>query len=166
MTEVANELLGRIDAVEERLKELAVTDPVPPGLTRADLPSGERWDWGQAWAHLAEFVPYWIGEVRTILARTGEGGGPVAFGRTKADPDRIRAIERDRHADPRELMARVAGHVAELRQLTRALGDDDWAVVARHPTLGEMSISEIFEEFLVGHLEQHADQLEELTVGE
>jgi len=163
MSETANEFVARIDAVEERLKELVVTDPPPTGLTRPDLPSGERWDWGQVWAHLAEFVPYWVGEIQAILA--SEGVRPT-FGRTKTDPERIAAIERDRHADPRELMARIAGHVAELRQLTRALGDDDWAIVAIHPTLGDMSMPEIFEEFLVGHLEQHADQLEELTVGE
>ena len=109
-------------------------------------------------------MPYWVGEVRAILA--GEGTRPVPFGRTKTDPERVAAVERDRHADPRELMARIAGHVAELRQLARALGDDDWGIVATHPTLGEMAMSEIFDEFLVGHLEQHADQLEELRVGD
>jgi hypothetical protein len=164
MIDSANEFLGRIDGVEERLKELATTDPIPTGLTQPDPPSGERWDWGQVWAHLAEFVPYWMAEIRNVLA--ADQTSPAAFGRTKADPGRIAAIERDRHGDPRELMARVAGHVAGLRQLTRALGDDDWAIVAVHPTLGEMSMTETFEEFLVGHLEQHADQLEELTVGD
>ncbi len=76
------------------------------------------------------------------------------------------AIERDRHADPRELMARITGYLSQLRQLIRALGDDDWHIVARHPTLGEMTMAELFEEFLVGHLEQHADQLDDLTRGE
>jgi DinB superfamily len=163
MSETANEFLARLDGVEVRLKELAVVDPPPEGLTQPDLSSGERWDWGQVWAHLAEFVPYWVGEVRGIL--TAGGGARPAFGRTKTDPERVAAIERDRGADPRELMARVAGHVAQVRQLTRALGDDDWAIVATHPTLGEMSMTEIFEEFLVGHLEQHADQLEDLRAG-
>lgn len=164
MTEMANELVGRIDGVEERLKDLAALDPPPAGLTQPDLPSGERWDWGQVWAHLAEFVQYWTGQVRAVL--TSDAEPPVPFGRTKTDPERIAAIERNRQGDRGELMARIAGHIAELRQLTRALGDDDWAIVARHPTLGEMAMREVFEDFLVGHLEQHADQLEELTAGE
>jgi len=163
MTEIANDLLGRIDAVEERLKEFAVTDPAPAGMTQPDAPSGERWEWGQVWAHLGEFVPFWTAQVRGIL--TSDAEPPVTFGRTKGDQGRVEAIERDRRIEPRELMARLAGHLAALRQLTRALGDDDWAIVAKHPTLGEMSMTEIFEEFLVGHLEQHADQLDELAVG-
>jgi hypothetical protein len=164
MIELANEFLARIDMAEQRLEALAATDPAPRGLTAPDQPSGERWDWGQVWAHLAEFVPYWMGEVRMILS--SDAPRPVTFGRTKADPERIAAIERYRRTSARQLMARIAGHVAELRQLTRALGDEDWDIVARHPTLGEMTIGEIFEEFLVGHLEQHVDQLDQLAAGE
>jgi hypothetical protein len=164
MTNPSFEFAARIDAVEQRLKEHAVVTDPPAGLTAPDQPSGERWTWGQVWAHLAEFVPYWMGQVRMIL--TNEGSSPMTFGRTKADTGRVAAIERDRHGDPRELMARVTGHLAELRQLTRAMGDDDWDIVARHPSLGEMTMTEVFEEFLIGHLEQHADQLDELIRGE
>jgi hypothetical protein len=162
MIELATEFLARIDMAEERLETLAATDPAPGGLTPPDPPSGERWDWGQVWAHLAEFVPYWMGEVRMVLS--SDAPRPVSFGRTKADPGRIDAIDRDRAVPASELMARIAGHLAELRQTTRALGDEDWDIVARHPSLGEMTIGEIFEEFLVGHLEQHVDQLEGLVV--
>jgi hypothetical protein len=35
-----------------------------------------------------------------------------------------------------------------------------------HLTLGEMDLSRIMEDFLVGHLEAHADQLEALARGE
>jgi hypothetical protein len=161
MIEAATEFLARIDMAEQRLTMVAATDPPPAGLTAPDQPSGERWDWGQVWAHVAEFVPYWVGQVRAIVA--SDGPGPVAFGRTKADSGRIEAIERDRTMATGELMARVSEHLAELRQLSRALGDDDWTVLARHPTLGEMRVEEIFEEFVVGHLEEHADQLEDLA---
>ena len=57
--------------------------------------SGERWDRGQVWAHLAEFIPYWIAQAGPVL-RGQASGEPVPFGRTKSDPERIGAIERDR----------------------------------------------------------------------
>jgi hypothetical protein len=151
--------LSRIDAVQVRLEEHAASAP-SPGLTEPDPPSGERWDWGQVWAHLAEFVPYWIGEVRLIV-RTG-GAGAVPMGRVKTDPARVAAIQADRHRPPRELMARLAGHLDDLRSLIGELAPEDWDRRGLHSTLGVMTMPGIFEEFLVGHLESHADQLDGL----
>jgi hypothetical protein len=34
--------------------------------------------------------------------------------------------------------------------------------VGQHPRLGQVETSRIIEEFLVGHLEEHAEQLESL----
>jgi hypothetical protein len=129
-----------------------------PGLTEPDPPSGERWDWGQVWAHLAEFVPYWCGEVRLIV-RAG-GTEPVPMGRVKTDPARVAAIEADRHRPPQELMVRLTGHLDDLRALMGSLTPEDWERRGLHSTLGIMTMSVIFEEFLVGHLEGHADQLD------
>lgn len=155
------QFLSRIDAVEQRLRAHASSDAVG-GLTEPDPPTGERWEWGQVWAHLAEFVPYWIGEVRTLLA--GEGAAP--FGRTKADHERVAAIERDRGVRPSALMDRISPQLVDLRELVASMSDEDWARAGRHPTLGEMAMPRIFEEFLVGHLESHADQLDGLARGD
>lgn len=154
-----DELLARLDDVQRRLEEHAAAPPAP-GLTEPDPPTGERWDWGQVWAHLAEFVPYWCGEVRLIVQ--AEGMDPVPAGRTKSDPVRVAAIEADRHRPPVELMARLARHLEELRMLIRDLGTADWGRRGFHSTLGVMGLPKIFEEFLVGHLEGHADQLDGL----
>ena len=40
---------------------------------------------------------------------------------------------------------------------------DDWSRVGLHSTLGEMDIARQLDEFHIGHYEQHADQLDELT---
>jgi hypothetical protein len=133
-----------------------------PGLTEPDQPSGERWDWGQVWAHLTEFVPYWMGEIRLILGRPASVD-PVPFGRTKADPARIAAIEADRHRPPPELMASLAKQLDELREFMLGLLERDWQRRGLHSTLGVMEMSGIFEEFLVGHLEAHAAQLDGLA---
>jgi hypothetical protein len=114
------------------------------------------------WAHVADFIPYWMGEAAHVIA---EGRStPASFGRTKTDPGRLAAIERDRARDRAPLWARVAGDMAGLRGFLAGLGGDAWTARGRHPTLGEMDLGRIVDEFLVGHLEQHADQLDALAL--
>lgn len=158
----AADLRSRLSAVRDRLGRLSATPP-PGGLTDPDQPSGERWEWGQVWAHLAEFVPYWIRQVDVILR--ADAPGPVPFGRTKTDPARIAAIERDRGRPVPELWERMRGQLDELGARMEALTQEDWSKRGLHPTLGEMDIPRVFVEFEVGHLEQHADQLEALVTG-
>ena len=152
--------IRRVDAVEQRLQHLAARPSA--GLTRADPASGERWERGQVWAHLGEFPPYWIEQARLVLAAPG-GGEPVLFGRTKRDPGRLAAIEQDRGLDTAALFHRLHAHLVSLRAFLGGLGPRDWDARGRHPSLGEMTVEQLVEEFLVGHLEEHAAQLEELA---
>jgi hypothetical protein len=157
-----DEFLARLDAVEARLSAAAATEPQPGALTNADPSSGERWDRGQVWAHLAEFIPYWIGQTRPVIEGQ-QSAEPVRFGRTQHDPERIGAIERDRREPVAELWATAREDIALLRTFLDRLLPDQWAAVGLHPTRGAMSVAQITEDFLVGHLEQHADQLEGLS---
>jgi len=151
--------LGRLAAVEVRLAAAAASEPPPGALTGADPDSGEQWDRGQVWAHLSEFIPYWIAQAGPVL-RGQASGAPVAFGRTKGDPERIGAIERDRRAPVSALWADTHADIAALRAFLGGIQPDQWETRALHPTLGAITIDELVEMFLVGHLEQHADQLE------
>jgi hypothetical protein len=159
---IRDDFLHRLDAVEARLSTLAAHEPQPGALTDADPGTGERWDRGQVWAHVAEFIPYWIEQTKPIL-NAHPSGEPVPFGRTKSDPERIGAIERDRNEAVATLWASTKKDVALLRTFLGGLSDHQWLDVGLHPTRGPMAVSEINEEFLVGHLEQHADQLEGLS---
>jgi hypothetical protein len=156
-----DEFLARLDVVEARLAA-AATEPSPGALTDADPSSGERWDRGQVWAHVSEFIPYWIAQTRPVISgqRSGE---PVRFGRTHNDPERVGAIERDRREPVMALWSATREDIALLRTFLGELSPDQWLAVGQHTTRGAMSVSQIIEEFLVGHLEQHADQLERLS---
>jgi hypothetical protein len=160
-----DELLGRLDAVEARLAALAHTDAQTGALTGADPRSGERWDRGQVWAHLAEFIPYWIEQSKPVIGERGASDEPPRFGRTSADPERIGSIERDRREPVSDLWAGTKADIALLRTFLGGLAPDQWLATGLHPTRGAMPMSQITEEFLVGHLEQHADQLEGLSRG-
>ena len=152
----AEGLVTRLDAVVIRLD--AHAGHLDGGLTGADPRTGDRWDQGQVWAHLAEFIPYWIVELGTILA----ADEPPGFGRTQADSHRLGEIERRREEPPAALMLTVREESAALRDLLLRLDPDAWGRRGIHPTLGSMTVTEIVEDFLVGHLEQHAAQLDGL----
>jgi hypothetical protein len=158
----ATDYIARLDAVEGRLATAASTEPEPGALTAADPESGERWDRGQVWAHLAEFIPYWIAQARPVL-RDQPSGEPVPFGRTKRDPERIGAIERDRREAVSALWDDTRSDIATLRIFLGTIEPDQWNMRGLHPTLGAMTVDELTERFLVGHLEEHADQLEGMT---
>lgn len=151
--------LARLDAVEARLAAAAAAEPPHGALTDADLDSGEQWDRGQVWAHVAEFIPYWIAQAGPVL-RGQASGEPVPFGRTKSDPQRIAAIEQDRREPVSALWANAHASIAALRGFLRDMGATQWELRGLHPKLGPMTVDELVERFLVGHLEEHAQQLE------
>jgi hypothetical protein len=163
MNEVSAGFVERLDAVEARLRALAPREVPEGALTAPDPPTGERWEAGQVWAHLAEFIPYWLGEAALVIEHAGTE--PAAFGRTKSDSGRLSAIERDRRSDRTALWNRVSRDISGLRAWLAGLDAGAWEARGQHPTLGEMSLARIVDEFLVGHLEQHALQLEELLSG-
>jgi hypothetical protein len=138
---------GRVRASLSARPAGALTDPDPG--------TGERWDAGQVLAHVAEMLPYWVREAEKVAA----GPDGVAFGRVKTDPERIAAIERDRRDDPLRLLARIDQGVAAVLALLARLDDAALGRAGTHQKLGRMTVGQIVEDFLVGHLEEHADQL-------
>jgi hypothetical protein len=156
-----NDLFARLAVAEGRLAAFAA-DP-PPGLTDPDPATGEQWDVGQAWAHVAEFVPYWQGEIERVVGGASRAEEPVPFGRSVADEGRVGAIEAGRHEPPSEQMARLAGALTLLRSYLVGLDEAEWAARGLHPRRGEMNVADITERFVVDHLEEHADQLGKLA---
>jgi hypothetical protein len=159
-------MVARLDAVEQRLAQHAhaYATRSPQGLTDADPGTGEQWEWGQVWAHLAEFIPYWMAQASQVIASYGgDGAEPVPFGRVKSDPDRVAAIERDRAVPVEQLWARLQDQVAALRAFLGEMTSQQWAARGVHQTLGVMDMPHLVDEFLVGHLEQHAAQLDGLA---
>jgi hypothetical protein len=162
MSAAVDALLARLADAERRLAEHAAA-PVPEGLTDPDPGAEERWEAGQVWAHLAEFPGYWLGEAERIIGQPTFQ--PVPFGRVKTDAARVDAIERDRHTDPAALLERVRASVAAVADAARSWDADTWRLRGAHPTRGEMSVQAVVEEFIVKHVEEHADQLDSLVRG-
>jgi hypothetical protein len=123
--------------------------------TAPDGAEGETWVLGQVLSHVAEFLPYWVEQFEGVRTQ----GSGAQFGRTKSTPSRLARIEAGRHIGVEQQMELIDAGVAQAGAFMRGLSPSDLGIVGRHPTLGEMSIAEAVDEFLVRHMEEHAAQL-------
>lgn len=151
--------IDRIDAADTRL--LAHAGTTHTGLTDPDPGGTEQWDADQVWAHLAEIGSYWLRELEQVVDAASTE--PVAFGRVKANAGRIAAIEEGRHRDVVGNLTLALRNLHALRAYLAGLSASDWRRVGVHQTLGEMEVAGQLQEFHVGHVEQHLDQLDGLA---
>jgi hypothetical protein len=129
---------------------------------------GPESSWGprEVLAHVAEMLPFWLGEIERIVdgGVAAGGGEPPAFGRLEDDPIRVQVIGRDRTFPGRELLSRIEGEGQRVASRLRAL-EDEAGLVGRHPTRGDLTIAEIAERLIVAHAEGHVAQLRESVGG-
>jgi len=149
----------RLEMIDRRLAEHAGNLP-GGGLTQPDADTQERWEAAQVWAHMAEFVAYWLDQAQGVVARFQDE--PVDFGRVKTDPGRIAAIESGRHAPIGELAAATRAGLEANRRFLDRLAPEQLHARGRHQTLGEMDVEGLIDRFVVAHMEEHLAQLDGL----
>lgn len=127
-----------------------------------DYGTGPEASWGprEVLAHVAEMLPFWLGEMERVI--DGFGPAPVPFGRISDDPVRIGLIERDRSLPLRVLFARIDDGLRGWEERLPTLSEADRSRIGLHPRLGEMPASSILERFVVGHAEDHIAQLTDI----
>lgn len=161
-----SELADRMERASEAMVELGPAIAAGEPWPLADVVGpGPESSWGprEVLAHVAEMLPYWMGEIEVILD-AGGGTEPPGFGRLEADEARIAIIDRDRHFPARELLGRIEAEARRIARRFRALSDADADAPGRHVTRGDLPVREIAERLMVGHLEGHVTQLRE-TLG-
>jgi hypothetical protein len=121
-------------------------------------------DWGpkEVLAHVAEMLPFWLGQVEAIVATPAADGAPP-FGRVSTDPIRIARIGEDRRLTTGELFDRIAAAAGDAGVRMASLTPDEQRRSGVHVRLGEMSVPAIFERFMIGHLEEHVTQLRDVV---
>jgi hypothetical protein len=161
-TTTAEHLIQRIDAaaaaIESRRPVVEASMPWPLSPVFGVEPEA-AWGPPEVLAHLAEMLPFWLGEAERVLAGAPE---PVPFGRVASDQLRIGVIGRDRSLPPIELFGRVASGAGRWSRRLAALDDANLEKRGIHPTLGEMTVATIAERFVASHLEEHVRQLDEI----
>jgi hypothetical protein len=141
---------------------------------RGHVEAGEPWPlsdnfgtepeatWGprETLAHVQEMLPFWLGEIERILEHD-QSGRAQPFGRVATDEIRLAVIERDRTLPLRELFSRIEESVGRTGRRLGELADDELARRGEHPRLGPMTVAQVVDRFVCGHLEEHAVQLRE-----
>jgi hypothetical protein len=159
------DLISRLEAAARRLAALrpAVEAKTPwPLSTNFGTAPEASWGPPETLAHVAEMLPFWLGEIERILAGPGE---PVPFGRVATDQLRLLVLERDRSLPPRELFDRIALGAERVERRLASLSAAEAGRRGLHPTRGELTVETIAERFIVAHLEEHADQLAAVVDG-
>jgi hypothetical protein len=163
-TAAVDDLTDRLAAATADLEALrdAVVAREPWPLSEAYGVEPES-DWGpkEVLAHVAEMLPFWLGQIDRILA-TPAADGPPPFGRVSTDPNRIARIGADRMLAAGELFDRAAEGAVAVERRVGELAPADLARSGVHARLGEMTVPAIVERFIVGHLEEHVRQLDEV----
>lgn len=162
MDDLADRLDKGLEAMLELGARLAAGEPWPMAGV---VGPGPESSWGprEVLAHVAEMLPFWLGEIELILD-AGGGAEPLGFGRLEDDELRVAIITRDREFPARELLGRVEVEGRRASRRFRALSDADAATVGRHVTRGDLTVRDIADRLIVSHLEGHVAQLRE-TVG-
>ncbi len=157
---VMTDLVDRLRAAERELADLrsSVEAGAPWSLSESFGTAPEA-NWGppEILAHLAEMLPFWLGEMERVLDGPVE---PVPFGRTAADQLRILSLERDRTLPLRELFDRIEAGVERYARRLPELSPQESLRRGLHSRLGELTVIQLVERFSVGHFEEHVRQLE------
>ena len=145
----------RLRVARDRLVRLrAKVEKSPPAPD--DLPRTREWVARETLAHIDEMLPYWLGEIERVLAGPVE---PVPFGRIPSDLVRLLTVDRDRSLPVAELYVRLDFHLERVVRRLLELDDRQCARRGQHKTRGDMTIKQIVDDMLAGHIEEHCSQL-------
>ena len=153
--DIADRLLQAHAGVDALRADVEAGAPWPASPNFGHEPEAS-WNPPELLAHVAEMLPYWMGQIERILDGYPE---PVPFGRVATDDERIAAIGRERTLPVGELFDRVARGAQAAAGRLRELSAEELARRGTHPTLGEMTVTAIAERMFIRHLGEHAEQL-------
>lgn len=153
-------LLLRLGVAEARLGSVrpVIEQRAPwPAAAGGTDSSEAEWGPGEVLSHVSEMLQFWLGEMERVI--DGQDG-PTAFGRLSTDQARALTIARDATLPPRELFERIGSTLERYRRRLVTLSEADLGRTGRHPVRGDFAVPGLIERFVVGHLEEHAEQLE------
>jgi hypothetical protein len=129
-----------------------------------DFGVGPEASWGprEVLAHTAEMLPFWLGEMERVIEAGRPVGDGLPYGRVAADAMRLGILERDRTLPLRELFDRIDAGIGRWERRLAILTPQEAGASGLHVRDGEQPATWIRDRFVVRHLEEHVDQLEEI----
>jgi len=145
----------RVVVARARLRALlpAAADREPP----VDPQTGERWDRFNILGHMSEFPTFWSAELAAAIESGAE------FGRRPGSTNRQDAVAGGATAGEGALKRQVARGIENVLALLVKLQPADLDRTINMRGRGEVTVRWSLENLLVGHLEEHCNQLYALT---
>ncbi|HEV2952895.1 MAG TPA: hypothetical protein VG015_02245 [Candidatus Dormibacteraeota bacterium] len=150
-----------IDRIDRAMSGLDSVPPTGPGVYGAPDPkTGESWNRANVLGHIAEMLEFWSGQVAGVVAGATETGRGAAGYQA-----RLEAINSGMAIAEAELRRRINISIENLTDLLTRLEPKMLDLPVRHRSpAGEkvLCLSEFIDQVLVGHLEGHVEQLEQI----
>jgi hypothetical protein len=157
-TDVIDHLNAGLSALKAQRPRVEAAAPFPISDNILHEPEA-YWYPPEVLAHLSEMLPYWFGEVERIMAG---GPDPVPFGRVASNDLRTGVIARDRTLPFRELYARIESVVDRAVRRLGEMTDADLDRQGDRRGRGVVTIGQIMNDSMAGHLMEHVRQIDDL----
>jgi hypothetical protein len=157
-TEVIDHLTSGLAALKAQRPRVEAAAPFPTSDNILHEPEA-YWYPPEVLAHLTEMLPYWLGEVERMLSG---GPEPVPFGRVATNELRTGVIARDRTLPFRELYARIESTVDRAVARLGEMRDEDLDRQGDRQGRGLVTVGQIMNDSMAGHLMEHVRQIEDL----
>jgi hypothetical protein len=147
-------MADRIRAARERLRRLPQSESHEQGPP--DPKTGERWDRLNVLGHTAEVLEFWSAEIPRAVA-----AGDVV-GRQPGSAGRMEGIEGGRLIGEEKLRERIEAGTETAIACLGNFKDEQLDHMVETRNQGTIPLRRALEIYVVGHLEEHVNQLTEL----
>ena len=145
----------RLSDLQQRVAELLADVEHVPDAVLYRAPGPDAWPIMSTLAHVAEVLPYWAAQATHIVRNPG-----APFGRTHEDPNRIAAVEAHAEDARSIVLGRIREGLAQAVAALEAIPAEAWARTGQHARRGTMSVEQVFDDFILGHVEEHRTQVQ------
>ncbi|MFI8492827.1 DinB family protein [Peribacillus butanolivorans] len=120
-------------------------------------PTEEEWSIMQILSHIAEAIPYWLGELETVVATPGS-----KWGRGLQDPARLAAVTDTEKLSVDEVLKQVDELKYKVESGLGKLDEETLSKESPHRNFakfGNKPVSYIVDHFIDDHVSGHYDQI-------
>ncbi|MGE7761069.1 DinB family protein [Peribacillus sp. NPDC097895] len=120
-------------------------------------PAEDEWSIMQILSHLAEAIPYWLGEVETVVAAPGS-----KWGRGLQDPARLAAVTDTEQLSVEDVFRQVEALKFKVESVLGELDEETLSQESPHRNFakfGNKPVSYIVDHFIDEHVSGHYGQI-------
>ena len=152
-SQTSSELISQIAQVGEEFARFVESLP-PEAFHRR--PGPDDWTAAEVTGHVSEAPVTFAAHARRVAESPG-----AAVGRPPDDPGRLAAVARLGDSGPAEGARLVRQGIREACDILSSIPAEGWQARGVHPQLGELTVADMTQRSILGHLRGHLAQARE-----